>query len=96
MERQQAVCSRCLQRGDRVTERQNDVACRAWWERSSVEIRPVAARPANLGAVWPRRRGSGAEPFRRAEPALRGSPSVGAPWTQRERRPGVRKCHPTV
>ena len=23
-----------------------------------------------------------------------GSPSVGAPWTQRERRPGVRKCHP--
>ena len=29
MKRQQAVCSRCLQRGHRVAECQNDVTCRA-------------------------------------------------------------------
>ena len=32
MERQQAVCSRCLQRGHRVAECQNDVTCRACGE----------------------------------------------------------------
>ena len=67
-ERQQAVCSRC----HRVDECQNDVTCRACSESGHTHGDPTCScqQPADPGGVWPCRRESGAEPFRRTESAL--------------------------
>ena len=101
MERQQAVCSRCLQRGHRVAECQNDVTCRACSESRHKRGDPTCScqQPADRG-----KSGRAAGRVEQNHSAEQNQPSD-APdtWqstgrcpieTAREK-PGVRRCHPT-
>ena len=84
--RQQAVCSRCLQRGHRIAECQNDVTCRACSESGHKRGDPTCSgeRAVNNQPMG----GNRTIPQNRTRPLILQtpcSPSVGAPSRQRER-----------
>ena len=98
MERQQAVCSRCLQRGHRVAECQNDVTCRACSESRHKRGGTTCScqQPADPGGVWPRRRENHSAEQNQPSDAPDTWQSTGrCPIETAREKPGVRRCHPT-